>query len=791
MSHRQALHTTSRAARSRRAAALVLAGLVVSMGMLGAQDPPAAPLDPTGRVIERVEFEGIRTVDVIYLRGVAEIRPGDIWNRDAIAAACRRLAETQKFEGEPFAEPREEDGKLVLVFVVKERPFITAIDFAGNEKFDDGKLMEEIDLEVGSPVSEFLITQARMQIEDKYREAGYSNMSVEVDAALLESEQRVLFRISEGPRIRVDEIEFSGNAAFGNVRLRSMLETQTHVWLFRTGAFDEEAARRDAATLKAFYVARGYLNAQVGYRVDFGEDEGDLILTFLIEEGLQHVIKTITVEGNEVIGTDRLRSLMTLTEGSVLDADVLKADRQKLVDEYGSNGYIYNEVTTSHVFDEEDGYVHLKVSIVEGDQYRFGRIVVRGNRNTKDRVIRRELRFFPEKLYDTAAAKKAEQRLTETRLFNDVRITPQGEAPGVRDALVSVEEADTTTILFGVGVTSNSGLVGSISLEQRNFDIFDTPRTAGEFFRGRSFRGAGQTMRLQIEPGTELTRGRLEFREPYLFDREVGMALALYLFERDRDEFEERRIGFTPSLDKRFREGLLAGWAGEVALRFEHINIDDVDWWRAKEIREDEGDSWLTSIKLSMLRDRTDSLWLPSTGDRLRVSWEQAGVMGGDHVFAKVTGSYDKYYTLKTDTFGRKHILALGASTGQILGDAPVFEKFYGGGIGSIRGFDFRGVSPRAGIEDDRVGGDFMLLTNAEYSFPLVGSTVRGATFLDMGTVEEDFGIHSWRAAVGFGMRIHIKYFGPIPLAFDFAWPMAKDDEDDTQVFSFSFGTTF
>ncbi len=165
--------------------------------------------------------------------------------------------------------------------------------------------------------------------------------------------------------------------------------------------------------------------------------------------------------------------------------------------------------------------------------------------------------------------------------------------------------------------------------------------------------------------------------------------------------------------------------------------------------------------------------------------------MGGDYTFSRVTGDYDHYWTVFRDVFDRKHIVHLGANIGQIFGDAPVFEKFYGGGIGSIRGFEYRGISPRAGWRDDRVGGDFMLLTNAEYSFPLVGETLRGVSFLDMGTVEDDFGISSWRASVGFGVRVYIKYFGPIPLSFDFAVPIAKEDQDDTQIFSFSFGTTF
>src|SRR5262249_23201663 len=145
------------------------------------------------------------------------------------------------------------------------------------------------------------------------------------------------------------------------------------------------------------------------------------------------------------------------------------------------------------------------------EQYRFGRIQIRGNRRTKDKVVRRELRFYPEELYNSVATKEAEQKLVETRLFSEATITPQGDLPGVRDALVDVTEADTTNILFGVGVTSNNGLVGSVSVENRNFDLFDWPRTAGEFFKGKAFKGAGQTLRLQFEPGTQLTRGRIDF----------------------------------------------------------------------------------------------------------------------------------------------------------------------------------------------------------------------------------------------------------------------------------------
>ncbi|MFQ5423322.1 MAG: outer membrane protein assembly factor BamA [Phycisphaerae bacterium] len=753
-------------------------------------DSPPPGTDPTGRVIDRIAFDGLVTVDQAAMLPIVRITPGMLWDTGDIAEACARLAATGKFEGTPYGEPRIEDGLLTLAFVVRERPFVAEIDFVGNEKFKTQDLLSEIELSIGSPISEFLIDDSRRRIERKYKEAGHGYVRVEVDREVLQTEHRVLFRISEGPRIKVRHIVLEGNAALTDRKVRSLIETQTYLWLFRTGAFDDETAARDAATIRKYYVDRGYLNAQVGYRTEL-EGESDLTLIVQIDEGRLHLIKSITFEGNTVFEDQQLAESMKSRVGDPIDADVLAADRKRILDDYGRQGYLYTVLSTSHVFDEDDGYVNLTVSVREQEQYRFGRIQIRGNQHTKDRVVRRELRFFPEDLYDTVAVKRAERRLVETRLFSEATITPQGELPGVRDALVDVAEANTTSLLFGVGVTTNSGVIGSVSIEQRNFDLFDWPRSGGEFFKGQAFRGAGQTLRLQIEPGTELTRGRIEFREPYLFDREIGFNLAGFVFERGRDAFDERRIGFNTSFDKRFREGLLRNWSGEAALRFESVEVTDVSPYSADDIEDVEGDNWITSIKATLVRDTTDSRWLPSTGNRFKVSWEQAGAFGGDFTFGKLSAQYDQYFTVKRDKLDRKHIVQYGATVGNIFGDAPVFERFFAGGLGSIRGFEFRGVSPRDGLRDDRVGGDFMLLTNAQYSFPLAGKTMRGVAFVDMGTIEDDFELTTWRASVGVGARIYIKYFGPIPLSFDFAVPIAKDGDDDAQVFSFSFGTTF
>ncbi|MEW6250710.1 MAG: BamA/TamA family outer membrane protein, partial [Planctomycetota bacterium] len=173
-----------------------------------------------------------------------------------------------------------------------------------------------------------------------------------------------------------------------------------------------------------------------------------------------------------------------------------------------------------------------------------------------------------------------------------------------------------------------------------------------------------------------------------------------------------------------------------------------------------------------------------------RVSFSYEQVMGpGSFGKPAVSGAW--YKTLSTDLLDRRSVLGVRGDMAWIVGDAPVYERYYAGGFGSLRGFEYRGVSPRAGFQDNAIGGDFIVLSGAEYSFPVYGRSFRGVLFTDMGTVERSFEISSWRASVGFGLRVQLDFFGPVPLVFDFGFPIASDDDDEEQIFNFAFGASF
>jgi len=788
-----------------RAARLARAALCLLMvpAPLSAQPPttapapvPAAAASPLdGKVISELTIAGLETLDEAYVRNQIRTRAGAVYSQDQIQRDISQLLRTGRFL-DVQVETQRVDGQIRLTLRIVEKPEVVSVEFIGAQEFKPKDLFGVLAFAVGDPLDLYDVRRGREAIERLYKEKGYAYVEVTFDEELLRLERQVVYTIVENQRIRVRKVRFEGNVAYSDAELAGEIETASYIPIFRTGDFDPDRAQRDAAKLQQYYRERGYLDAEVSYVPEFQDVAREkLAVIFRVSEGVRYTVSEIRLRGNEILSDDELRDLMLLKAGDSLVESRLRADVKNLETEYGSQGYIYARVVPSRVFAEEPGQVVLTLTIHEGDQFRVGWIEVNGNTRTREKCVRRELRIYPDDCYDVTKTRKAERRLKGTGLFTEATIQPIEPAdrePGMRDMLVTVQEnPQTTNFIAGVGASSDSGLVGNIVLENRNFDLFDRPRSWGEFIRGQSFRGAGQTFRISLNPGTEVTRFNIDFREPYLLDKPIGFGTNLHLFERGRDGYNENRLGGYVSFDKAFEKGSLAGWIGEIALRADYINITDRQAFAAKDIRDVEGGSFLSSVKLSLLHDTTDSRFNPSTGHRFRVSWEQAGAMGGDYFFGKLTSGYTRHWTVAIDDQDRRSIVSSYARFGQILGDAPVFERFYAGGIGSLRGFDFRGISPRDGIRKNRIGGDFMALGGAEYSFPLYTKVIRGLFFADMGTVEENFGINSWRASVGVGVRLTLDIFGTVPMEFDFAIPVSKDGDDDTRIFSFFIGLPF
>jgi outer membrane protein assembly complex protein YaeT len=775
--------------------ALVATGLVANASLAQQATPisnsSATDSTVTDSMVTEIQFVGLEPADENYCLSVIQTKPGQPFDQAKSDADVTRILATGRFADVRYESARVGNG-IVLTFFAEPRVRVAAIGFVGNDKFPERKLRAEVPVKVGDPIDLFSIREGASAITQLYRDAGYGQIVVTFDSDLLNETGELSYTIEEGPRVRIRRIAFEGNDSIDAKELEKKVSTKPYRWIFRDGKFDEDVVEADAATVQAHYRGQGYLDARVGYRVDLEKSDQDIAVTFTVIEGDRYDIESIEIVGNNVFTTDELLDLTSVYEGEPILQKNLENSARAMQKKYGEQGYIFAFVEPVRVFSSTPGLVRITFEITEGEQIHVGRVVVRGNERTRDKVVRRAVELFPDDLYNLTKAKEGEENLRATQIFQSASVVPVGDQPGVRDVLVTIDESQKAgNFIFGFGVTSNSGLVGSIMLDIKNFDLFDTPRSFSEFVKLRSFYGGGQRLRIELQPGTELNRFRIDFTEPYLFDNPLRFDTSFYFFERDRDDYNERRIGVNVSLGKRLTKGFLKDWYGELALRVENIRLDDLDPLVARDIRDDEGSTFQTSAKVTLVRDRTDNRFIPTTGDRIRVSYEQFGVMGGDSFFGKLSGSYARHFTLKTDELDRKSVLTLRGVAGAIVGDAPVFDRFYAGGIGSVRGFQFRGISPRQGISDDEIGGEYMLLFSTEYSFPIFADTLRGVLFTDMGTVESDFALNDWRVSIGAGVKLQVDYFGPVPLEFDIAAPVIRNDDDDEQIFSFFIGAAF
>jgi len=567
-----------------------------------------------------VRVEGNKVLSDSAVLVHVKVRPGQPYNEQVVRDDEQRLLKTGRFTNVAALKTQTDKG-VIVTFRVVERPVIQQVRFQGNKAFPDKELSKSIGFGPGDPVDLYRIVSGRRAIESRYRSDGYSDVRVDYDKTALARKQQVIYTIVEGTKTYVDAVRFKGNKAFSARRLNRVVSSRGRLWPLRTGVLDMEAVERDVVELRNFYRSEGFLEAEVHRELAFDVPQRKkVVLTFLIEEGRRFRIRKTRFEGTSVFAPAELDRQLRLIEGVFYNGLALRRDLEKIRALYGEIGYVDATVTHRIVYPPEPGLVDLVYTIAEGRQFRVGRVDIRGNDVTKMNVIRRQLQFRPQQLYDTVAVDESRQRLMETRLFEKVEIVPFGQAADIRNALVEVAEGQTGQFLIGAGVSTNAGLLGNISYTERNFDLLAWPRSWRDVVRRRAFKGAGQSLHIAAEPGTEFMRFRIDWREPYLFDKPYSLGASVYLFTSDRETWDETRYGTVVSLGHRFPNR----WYGEIAGRVEGVSIDGLDQIKAPpDVWSAEGTSGLASVKGTVIRDTTDSRWLPSAGDRISLSCEQ------------------------------------------------------------------------------------------------------------------------------------------------------------------------
>jgi outer membrane protein insertion porin family len=772
---------------------------------------------------------------------------GTIFEADVIRADIRRLNRLGSFSRVEVYAGINNDGTVELVFEVLERQLVVDVQVAGNAEINDAQISAVVDVTSGTPIDRFQIDRSARRIEDLYREKGYYNARVLVDEDELDDTGLVLFRILEGERLKVTAIRFSGHQSFSAKQLRREIETETATF-FKKGQLNNDTLDTDISNLIGFYRNRGYLDIRADRLIQPAPNGREAIITYLIEEGQLYTMRSVQVtietynNAEPVFSQSQIAGLMSIKAGDVYSVQDLDNSINAIRTAYGQMGYADAADTDNRqIFriekrDPEQPLVDLIVVISEGQRFRVGEVIIQGNDLTRQEVIRRHIELRPTRPLDTTAMARSKVFLRRLQLFNvrsGAKVTPQ--EPGVeffaevwndefmprarrprpapsqpsadprtritldpadesnyRDVLVEIEETNTGSFDIGAAISSDSGVIGRIALTQRNFDITDTPDSPGEFFSGRAFRGGGQTFSIEVLPGDEIQTYSIGLTEPYLLESRYSGSANIFYRKRDFDEFDEQRVGGRLAVGRRFG----TRWNGSLTLRAEEVELSEIEESQPVDFFDVADANVLIGLQGRLTRTTLDSLTRPTKGSRTSLSLEQ--VMG-DFQFSKLDVSHSTFIPLREDYLGRSTVLNLRGRVGYIPQDedeTPTYERFFLGGQ-SFRGFDFRTVAPR-GIRNDNgmpsedtVGGTWLFFAGAEIEQPVYEDIFSLVAFIDAGTVTNDPGFDEFRVAVGVGIRFYVPALSPAPLAFDFGFPILKEDDDEERLFTFSIDLPF
>jgi outer membrane protein assembly complex protein YaeT len=753
---------------------------------------------PGRLTVSDIIIQGNRHVSAEYIRNQMQTRVGKEYLPDQLQEDVRRLYATKQFGNVSASRQDDGTGKVKITIHIVDYPSVlTKVSYQGNIHLSNDDCAELTGVRVGMPCNTTANKVACKRIMARYNEEGRPYASCDLLKGGEPGDTEVIFNITEGPKVRIKDIDFVGNSFVSGSVLRTHIQSSgKFLNLPIGGTYNAAMLDHDLHELIRYYRGFGYHDVRVARELVPTSDGREVLVVFHIHEGVRYrVSDTPQIDGVKSMPREALEANNKMKAGKYYDQATIDGDLTRIKDWLGVGGR-EARANAVPVFDpERPGIVQVRYEVEERPPARVGQIFVVGNERTRYNVILRQVPLYPGQVLSYPALREAERNLTRLNIFES---TPDGSVhPTVsvlenpanpdspyKDILVSLQEASTGSLMFGLGVNSDSGLTGSIVLNERNFDITKIPTSVDDFLNGSAFRGAGQEFRIEAVPGTQLQRYVVSFREPFLFDTPYSLLLSGYYYQRYFNEYSEDRIGGRITLGRKVSQY----WSILGTARLEQVTVYNVQPGAPPAYTTAVGDHFLAGFRLGATRDSRDSVIRPTEGSLLDLGFEY---VTGDYNFPLATIDLSNYFTVwqRADGSGR-HVLSVHNQFGWAGSNTPVFERYFAGGFRSLRGFQFRGVGPD--IDGFKVGGEFMLLNSIEYQVPIrANDQINLVGFVDSGTVTQNINtIDDYRVSVGFGVRFVVPMLGPVPIALDFGFPIIKGPHDNQQVFNFFMGWT-
>lgn len=732
-------------------------------------------------VLKDIRVEGLQRADAGTVFASLPFRVGDTYTDDKGTAALRALFATGLFKDVRI----QVDGN-VIVLVVEERPVISRVEFVGTKEFDKDalvKALKDVGIGEGQPFDRALADRAEQELKRQYLTR--SLYGVEVITTITPTERNrvnVTFTVNEGEVTKIKAIRITGNQAFSESTLISQMNLTEGGWLTWYTKSDQYARTKlnaDLEAIKAYYLNRGYLEFKIeSAQVVISPDKQDISIMISVNEGPRYVVTGVRLEGEYLGKEDEFRKLVSVEPGEAYRADTVALTIKAFTDRFAAFGYAFARVDFRPELDRAKG--HAVAVLVAQPQRRVyvRRVNVAGNSRTRDEVIRREFRQFESAWYDGQKIKLSRDRVDRLGYFKAVDIET-AEVPGASDQVdltITVEEKPTGNLMLGAGFSSAEKFTLTASVKQDN--VFGTGNYLGIDLNTSKF---NRTIVVSTV-------------DPYFTDDGISRAYDIYYrtsrpLSAQGADYEILTKGASLRFGVPFTEfdTVFFGLGGEqTTLKGDGLPLD------YRLFRDTFGETSLSvPLTVGWSRDARDSLIAPTRGRYQRLNLELG--VAGDTRYWRGDYQFQQFIPLSN-----RFTLGLNSEFGYGKGLSgkpyPIFKRFYGGGLGTVRGFEQNTLGP-VGIEGSYVGGNRRMNLNAEFYVPFPGAgndrTLRMFAYADAGNVwgeAESASLSDLRASVGVG----ISWISPVgPLKLSYGKPIRYQVQDKIQRLQFQIGTAF
>ncbi len=739
-----------------------------------------------------VRVDGVKRIDLAVVEEVVRVAAGTAVSEEVIDSDLRSIYALGYFRDvEAYIE---RDGEiLTLVYKVDERPLVRKVSTKGNKELKSTKVRGEVTIRTPGVLRARDLQASEDAIRRMYKEEGF--YAVEVTSRVevgSKNEATVFFDIVEGKKVTIDHIVFEGNTVYSNRDLRKFMQTKQwwiFSWITSGGKYNEAMLQNDLMIIRDQYFNVGRVRVDVKQpHIVLSEDRTKMDIFIEIDEGPEYHVHQVDIKGDLLLAQGELLQELDFEQGEVFNREKMRLNMDKLDNYYSNRGYAYVNVSPLTLIDDDKREVDLTFDIEQGIQVNIGRINISGNTKTRDKVVRREMTLVEGDLYSSGRLESSRKRVNNLGFFSEINVDsiPRADDPAIMDIDVDVKEQPTGTFSVGFGYSSTDGFIGQGSISQDNF--------------------LGKALQLNLAGslGGDYTNYRIGLLNPYFMDKNLALGFDAYRTDREWDEYSIESTG------GKLKLGLPLSYETRLffVYKLELQDIYDISPYSSWYIREQEGKSTISSLYSSISSNTTDYRPDPTRGYMTELSVEVAG-LGGTEKFIKTIADYRHFFPLKWGIVFTPHA-RIGYVSGYGGKDVPLNERFFLGGINTIRGFETREVGPReqrnyfAGYDEnnnpiyklsdndyDYIGGEKMAYANLELLFPLIkDAQLKGLIFFDIGNAwgdDEDY-FSDLRYSVGVGIR----WQSPLgPLRLEWGYNLDPYEYEDNSAFDFSIGKFF